>query len=197
MDFHRIKIVLSQHTLMDSEWKGAVLFLCNEEHVFLIKRAESMPTHGGQMAFVGGHKNQSEIDPWEVAQREFEEETGHARHCLTYLGCLPVVMTARLQPIIPVMAKLLMPTEQFLNEVRSNGEWDDILAYPWSELLREENWEYAWRHGHEKSAVMFHPIQAGSYLPLEQNLKTHLLWGATAQMIWNFLRLYFNKPSGS
>jgi 8-oxo-dGTP pyrophosphatase MutT (NUDIX family) len=193
MDFHRIKKLLTKHTLTDSEWKGAVLFLCNEEHVFLIKRSEAMPTHGGQIAFVGGHKHPGEKDAWEVAQREFEEETNHDRDCLEYLGCLPVVLTAHLQPIIPVVAKLIMPTSKFLSEVKSNGEWDDILAYPWIELMKEENWEYAWRHGHGTSAVMFHPIKSGTYLPVEQNLKPHLLWGATAYMIWNFLKLYFNK----
>jgi 8-oxo-dGTP pyrophosphatase MutT (NUDIX family) len=194
MDFHRIKNILLKHTLNDSEWKGAVLFLCNEEHVFLIKRSEDMPTHGGQIAFVGGHKILGELDPWIVAQREFEEETHFSGDCVEYLGCLPMVMTARLQPIIPVVAKLTMSTSQFLTEVKSNGEWDDILAYPWSELTQEKNWEYAWRHGfNSQSAVMFHPIKAGSYLHLENNTKPHLLWGATANMIWTFLRLYFNR----
>lgn len=192
MDFHRIKKVLSQHTLPDDEWKGAVLFLINEDHVFLIKRSEDMPTHGGQIAFVGGHKKAGEQTPWQVAQREFEEETDHPEEIIEFLGYLPVVMTARLQPIVPVVAKLNIPTAQFLNEIKSNGEWDDVLAYPWSELMREEAWEYAWRHGFSSSPVMFHPIRIGTYLPLEQNGKAHLLWGATAHMIWNFLRLYFN-----
>lgn len=190
MDFHRIKNILNQLTPAPDEWKGAVLFLCNEEHVFLIKRSESMPTHSGQIAFVGGHKKETE-SPWEVAQREFEEETHHARMSLDLLGYLPLVMTARNQPIVPVVARLTTPTAQFLTEVKSNGEWDDILAYPWSELLLEERWEFAWRHGYGKSAVMFHPIREGTYLPIENNFKPHLLWGATAHMIWNLLHLYF------
>ncbi len=169
------------------------MFLFNEEHVFLIKRSEGMPSHAGQIAFVGGHKKTGECHPSEVAYREFEEETSLSRNTLEYLGYLPVVMTARLQPIIPVMARLLLSTEKFLAEVKSNGEWDEVLAYPWRELMLEESWEYAWRYGYGRSAVMFHPIRQGRYLPLEQNVKSHLLWGATAQMIWNFLRLYFNK----
>lgn len=170
-----------------------MLFLCNEDHVFLIKRSEDMPTHGGQIAFVGGHKKPGESSPWEVAQREFEEETQHSRDCLEYLGCLSVVMTARMQPIVPVVAKLTMSTAQFLREVKSNGEWDDILAYPWDELMKEDSWEFAWRHGYGKFPVLFHTIRTGSYFPLEQNVKPHLLWGATAHMIWSFLKLYF-KP---
>ncbi len=193
MDFHRIKHILTQDTPPNGEWKGAVLFLVNEDHLFLIKRSDSMPTHGGQIAFVGGHKKPDEVDAWVVAQREFEEETHHSRDCIEFLGCLPIVYTARMQPIVPVMARLKTPTAQFLEEIKSNGEWDDVLAYPWKELVKEERWEFAWRNGHSsRSPVMFHPIPVSSYLPLDKNGKAHLLWGATAQMIWSFLRLYFN-----
>lgn len=159
----------------------------------MIKRSEQMPTHSGQIAFVGGHKQVHERSPWDVAQREFEEETGLERSHLEYLGDLPLVFTAHRQPIIPVMAKLTISTQKFLSEVKSNGEWDEILAYPWRELILEQNWNYAWRHGQDKSAVMFHPIKSGSYLSPDKSEKSHLLWGATASMIWSFLRLYFNK----
>jgi len=150
-----------------------------------------MPTHAGQMAFVGGHKKEIELNAWEVVQREYEEETSFSRNSIAFLGYLPVVLTARFQPIIPVMAELKISTAQFLHEAKSNGEWDEILAYPWQELTQEGNWEFAWRNGYEKSPVMFHTIRSGFYFPLETNQKTHLLWGATASMIWEFLRLYF------
>jgi 8-oxo-dGTP pyrophosphatase MutT (NUDIX family) len=192
MDFHRIKECLqTEHTLLAHEWKGAVLFLCNEKDVFLIKRSDKMPTHGGQVAFVGGHKHKDENNPWEVAQREFEEETSLSRMGLEFLGYLPAVMTARLQPIIPVMVKLKMSSEEFLSTAVSNGEWNDILSYPWSELSIEKNWEFAWRNGYTKSPVMFHTIRAGNFSSPHGNAHPRLLWGATASMIWDFLRLYF------
>jgi 8-oxo-dGTP pyrophosphatase MutT (NUDIX family) len=193
MDIHRIKKVLSHHTPPEDEWKGAVLFLLNEDHVFLIKRSENMPTHGGHIAFVGGFKKEGETSPWEVAQREFEEETHHPRLALEFMGYLPVVMTAQRQPIVPVVGRLAIPTTQFLQKIKSNGEWDDVLAYPWSEIMQEANWEFAWRHGDTRGPVLFHPIRIGTYLPIEQNAKAHLLWGATAQMIWYFLRVYLNS----
>lgn len=197
MDFHRIKnIVQTEHTLGPDEWKGAVLFLCNEEYVFLIKRSEKMPTHGGQMAFVGGHKKDHEIDPWISAQREFEEETNLNKSVIECFGYLPVVMTARLQPIVPVMGRLLITTEEFFQNVKSNGEWDDIIAYPWTELMKEDNWEFAWRNGYAKSPVYFHPIRRNTFIPLTNNYHTHLLWGATANMVWDFLRLYYKSSDG-
>lgn len=150
-----------------------------------------MPTHGGQIAFVGGHKKPDELNAWDVAQREYEEETNLSRVDLEFLGYLPVVMTARLQPIIPVMAKIKMSTEDFLKTAQSNGEWVDVLAYPWKELTLEQNWEFAWRHGYTRSPVMFHTIKARTFSSQNGNQNPHLLWGATASMIWDFLRLYF------
>lgn len=197
MEIHRIKqIVQTEHTLQDHEWKGAVVFLCNEEHVFFIKRSDKMPTHGGQMAFVGGHKQIDEHDPWIVAQREFEEETSLDRSQLDFVGYLPMVMTARLQPIVPVLCLLKMSTERFFQEVKSNGEWVDVIAYPWKELMQEENWEFAWRNGYAKVPVLFHPIRKDTFIPLTQDYHTHLLWGATAAMVWDFLRLYYRPSAG-
>jgi 8-oxo-dGTP pyrophosphatase MutT (NUDIX family) len=198
MDFHRIKqIVQTEHTLRDHEWKGAVVFLCDDVNVYFIKRSESMPTHGGQIAFLGGHKQENESDPWIVAQREFEEETNLKRDVLEFLGYLPIVLTQRLQPIVPVLVRLRSTKEEFFQVVRSNGEWDDILAYPWSSLTQEESWEYAWRFGYSKSPVMFHPLPKGSFHPLVDKSKTHLLWGATASIVWDFLRLYYGTGTGS
>jgi len=191
----RILSILPQHTPANLEWKGAVLFLCNESDVVLIKRSETMPTHSGQLAFVGGHRRPDENNPWQVAIREFEEETSLEKIHVEFMGYLPTVMTARFQPIIPAVGFLHLEINQFLQQVKSNGEWEDLIVYPWRELIQESNWEYAWRHGYGKSAVMFHPIRSGTYRPVENNVKPHLLWGATAQMIWNFLKLYYQKES--
>lgn len=147
------------------------------------------------MAFVGGHARAGE-DPWDVAQREFEEETALSKESLEFLGILPVVMTARLQPIVPVMCYLKITTEDFLRDVKSNGEWVDIIAYPWKELIQEDNWQFAWRNGYAKFPVLFHPIRRGSFVPYSQDHHTHLLWGATASMVWDFLRLYYGPSAG-
>ncbi len=152
-----------------------------------------MPTHSGQIAFVGGHRGENEEDPWIVAQREFNEETGLSQEMVHFLGYLPPVMTARLQPIVPVLAELLIPTENFLSQVSSNGEWDNCLAYPWSELQKEENWDFGWRNGHVRSPVLFHGLRPGLYRSIIDNQQTYLLWGATAAMVWDFLRLYYGS----
>ena len=194
MDIHRIRQILhTEHTLQPDEWKGAVLFLFNHEHVFFIKRSEAMPTHSGQIAFIGGLKKDSELNPWMVIDREFEEESGFKSQVLNFLGYLPVVRTARLWPIIPVMAELLISTDQFIREIKTNGEWDECLAYSWRELKVETNWEYSWRCGSEKFPILFHPIRKGTYIPKNHHFQTHLLWGATAYIVWDFLHLYYGQ----
>lgn len=190
MNFHRIKNIIQQdHTLAPDEWKGAVLFLCNDEHVIFIKRSDKMPSHGGQIAFIGGHKLAHEHDPWISAQREYTEETSLQSTDVEFLGYLPVIMTARLQPIVPVMAKLNMPLSDFLGNARSNGEWVQILAYSWKDLMKEDQWNYAWRNSFTQWPILFHTIKGRNYLP--ETPQSHLLWGATASMVWDFLRLYF------
>lgn len=186
---------MQKHTLPPEVWKGAVLFLTTESHVIFIKRSEFMPTHSGQIAFVGGHKLHTELDPWITVQREFTEETSLSSTKLDFLGYLPVIMTARLQPIMPVMASIEMSVEDFLSSAKSNGEWDEILAYPWSELMKEENWNFAWRHGFTKNPILYHTIKAHHFLPDRQH--SHLLWGATAGMVWDFLRLYFKGQNNA
>lgn len=156
-----------------------------------------MPTHGGQIAFVGGHKKDSETNPWSVAEREFVEETGFHHETIEFLGYLPLVFTARLQPIVPVMGRLLVETEVFLENISSNGEWDECLLYPWAELRVEKNWEFAWRNGNSRSPVLFHTMRGENLISRNQSQRTHLLWGATAFMVWDFLRLYYGPKAGS
>jgi 8-oxo-dGTP pyrophosphatase MutT (NUDIX family) len=184
MDLHRIRNLLQKdHTLSQDEWKGAVVFLCTEESVLFIKRSETMPTHSGQVAFIGGHKKTHEFDPWISAQREFTEETGLESSLVEFMGYLPVIMTARLQAIVPVMARLTISVDEFLIRAKSNGEWDVLIPYSWEELCREKDWHYAWRHGYTRAPVMFRMLRP----------EPHLLWGATASIVWDLLRLYFSE----
>lgn len=150
-----------------------------------------MPTHGGQIAFLGGYKKDAETSPWNVAEREFEEETGFHKKNIEILGHLPIVMTSRLQPIVPVVGKLLLESRTFLENIASNGEWDECLAYPWSELGTEKNWEFAWRNGYSKVPVLFHAMKRESLVSKNRIENSHLIWGATAHMVWDFLRLYY------
>lgn len=176
-------------------WAGAAVLLTTETHLILIKRSLQMPSHAGQIAFFAGHKRTDELHPFDVARREFTEESGlHAKN-IDCRGVLSPVFTARAQPIIPVVATLSMSLDCFLASAISNGEWDDLLAVPWTELTHLDNWGWGEFCGKTSQKILFAPIRARHYIHHKnQNDRTHILWGATARMIWNYLALYYQVP---
>lgn len=171
-------------------WSGAVTFLIVREYLLFIKRSHAMPSHRGQIAFVGGHKQDSE-SPWETAKREFEEELSWNGEELTFLGLHRPVATANGSLIFPCICSLDEDPEFFIKNVKSNGEWDEAFLYPMEKLINRSGWSFAMGHRTllEKRAILFHPIAANSYLPCVGSAsQDYILWGATAKMIWNFFK---------
>ncbi len=155
-----------------------------------------MPTHPGQMAFVGGHKKSDETHPFQVALREFEEETSHGREVINCVGMLRPVYTAKGQPIIPVVADLKIDVKRFLDQAKSNGEWDHLIALPWNIINRPEFWNFAEVRGQSTYQILMTTIAAKTYLHhANKNDADFVLWGATARMLWTYLALYYQSSS--
>lgn len=171
-----------------SHWSGAVNFIFVEDSVLLIKRSETMQSHKGQIAFVGGHKLKTEINPVDTALREFEEETGIKSDMLTTYGLSHPVKTLRSRFIIPVVSHIDMNKDELLKKIVSNGEWVEALTYPVCEILDENKWV---RGKSSSYSIYFHPILQNTYLSKSEEVDTtYLLWGATARMIWKFFKNY-------
>ncbi|MCO4753988.1 MAG: CoA pyrophosphatase [Bacteriovoracaceae bacterium] len=173
------------------DWAGAVVFLFVRGNLLLIKRSEDMPSHSGQIAFVGGHKNSNET-PTQTAAREFEEETGLSSSILDFVGILEPVKTASRSLIIPCVYQVDMDPEAFIKRLKSNGEWSEAILVPFKDIIQYDRWTFAKsiRIG-EKNLIMFYPIMRNSYISSTGSaVKDHLLWGATAKMIWNFFKFY-------
>lgn len=175
----------------ETQWSGAVVFLFVREHILLIKRSETMPSHRGQIAFVGGHKIEGET-PWETARREFSEETSFDPGSLRFIGFLDVVRTSSRSRICPVVCSLDMDPQEFVKNIKSNGEWDEAMMVPFSGLLSRDSWTFARSVlPDSEHLIKFYPIMRGSYISNSgDNGKDHLLWGASAKMIWNFFKFY-------
>ena len=175
----------------ESSWTGAVVFLFVREHVLFIKRSETMPSHRGQIAFVGGHRQSGE-NPWETAQREFNEETGMDPSLLRLAGFLDVVKTSTMSKIVPNVCYLDMDPAEFVAKIRSNGEWSEAMMVPFESLLDKDCWTFARSVLRDSEyLIKFYPIMRNSYLAHSgDNGKDHLLWGASAKMIWNFFKFY-------
>lgn len=178
-------------TSPDDTWTGAVVFLFVEEHVLFIKRSESMPTHKGQIAFVGGHRNEGE-GIFDTAAREFWEETGLGSSQLRFHGCLDEVKTSSKSVIVPVVCSINMKPEDFIQKIKSNGEWSEALLLPFSLLQDSSRWTFANSILRDSEGLIkFYPIMRETYISHSGDCgKDHLLWGATAKMIWNLFKFY-------
>lgn len=186
-----IKISAKEAAKPEVQWTGAVVFLFVRDHVLLIKRSETMPSHRGQIAFVGGHKIEGET-PWETAKREFWEETSMDPELLSFAGFLDVVRTSSMSKICPVVCSLDAEPASFIKAIKSNGEWSEALLVPFECLLQKEHWTVARSVlSDSEYLIKFYPIMRNTYLAHSgSSNKDHLLWGATAKMIWNFFKFY-------
>lgn len=175
---------------------GAIICLVIEESILFVKRSQSMPTHKGQVALIGGHRSLEELDPIVTAKREFEEETGLEHSLLNPICELPMVNTARGVGITPLVMEFLESTEYLKRFLRKSTEWDDAFMINFAYLFNEKLWSKGTRLGKTKSIgdVLFCPLSEEARTSLiGASQGTLLLWGATAEVIWNFRKKILTK----
>jgi len=185
------KLNLSQK-LEECKWSGAVNFLFIRDHVLLIKRSEQMPTHPGQLAFAGGHRNKSEVNPVDTALRELSEETAIDISKVDTIGILASVSSSSLSKIIPVISYIDADPKLLVRELKSNGEWDEAILVPIKYFRDMERWSYGLStKENNEYKIYFCSINSDAFISTKSDseFKSHLLWGATAQMMWNFFKL--------
>jgi|SaaInlStandDraft_5_1057022.scaffolds.fasta_scaffold32070_3 8-oxo-dGTP pyrophosphatase MutT (NUDIX family) len=176
------------HTRLD-QWSGAVVLLIVEDHIVFIKRSNSMPTHKGEIAFMGGHKSSSEISPIETGIREFSEESGFALNTIEVKGLMVPVLTSHQRVILPVVAKFCGTKAEFLGGVQSNGEWSDLVLVPIEYLLQTNIWTRASVFADTFYHVHYAPLMRDECSFLNSTAKnSYILWGATAKMVVNFFQ---------
>ena len=171
------------------KWEGAVNFVIIEDHIALIKRSETMPSHRGQIGLFGGHRKPEEVDPIETALREFQEETSISSDRLAVKGLVLPVKTSRNKWIIPVVSEFEGSIKNFSETVESNGEWDNLVLAPLDLLKDHALWQHA-QTGSSTSthAIFFLPLLKEHCIYLQEVDETFLLWGATAKMALNFFQ---------
>jgi 8-oxo-dGTP pyrophosphatase MutT (NUDIX family) len=176
---------------LSENWSGAVCVICVENSILYIKRSESMPTHKGQLAFIGGHKNAEDKTPADTAFRELEEELGLSSKDFSFKGLIPVVKTSSKHIIVPVLLECHLDKETILKKIKPNSEWTNLYLVPFSNLLNPTSWSYAIRtKSKSATTLLFCAIRlkdAACYNPTEK--LSQLLWGATARMTWNLLKI--------
>jgi 8-oxo-dGTP pyrophosphatase MutT (NUDIX family) len=147
-----------------------------ETHIVFIRRATTLRSHSGEIAFPGGFVDREDASPAITALREAQEEIGLEPARVELLGIMPPVFTVVSNFLItPVVAYLpLGPGELRLQP----GEVDELLIFPLEGLTDPAIYHTEeWTRGGVARTVYF--FDYGS----------NRIWGATARMLNALLQL--------
>jgi 8-oxo-dGTP pyrophosphatase MutT (NUDIX family) len=148
-----------------------------EYSLLLIRRADALEKHSGQMAFPGGKADPEDLDLEKTALREAREEVGLNHSSLEILGHLPALWTVTGFWVTPVVAFSRVPSAEI--ELEANpAEIADILWVPWKRL-RDPAY---YRTERRLFRGLYYPVHV-----FEIGDEQHRVWGATGSMIKNLL----------
>lgn len=178
-----------------SSSKGVMAFCIIEDSVLLVKRSETMPSHKGQVALIGGHRKDSEDFPYSTVLREFIEETSLEISKVEIITSLPKVYTARELSIIPVLMIYHDSLDQVSKKIKSNGEWDFAFSVKIADLLQNEFWMEALRiNNSNQQNFLFRPLFEREIRQLSgQPTFPLMLWGASARVVEHVRKLILTK----
>ena len=146
----------------------------DEWHLLYTRRTDRVESHKGQVSFPGGACDEGETTPEETALREAQEEIGLDPDNVRVLGRLPNLITIshyRVTPVVGVITK--WPTVFRVGE----HEVARVFTMPLGWLANELNrWQFE-MPGRRRSVIAYHPYDG------------ELLWGATARMTVDFLKV--------
>lgn len=156
-----------------------------EYHILLTRRTQKVEHHKGQISFPGGARHEDDKGLMDTALRETFEEIGVQPEDVEILGELDNMGTLTSNYLVtPFVGIIPYPYELRVNR----DEIDELLEVPLSALADERNHreEVYVIEGIEFKATMF-------------DYGGHVIWGATARILEQFLDLllpFFSECSG-
>ncbi len=145
----------------------------DEWHVLFTRRTDKVESHKGQVSFPGGACDDGETTPEQTALREAEEEIGLNPGDVRVLGRIANMITITYFRVTPVVGVISWPTVFRVGE----HEVARVFTIPLMWLANPINrWEFT-MPGRNRTLIAYHPYDG------------ELLWGATARMTVDFLRV--------
>lgn len=139
--------------------------------VVLTKRADSLSSHRGQIAFPGGRLEEGE-DAWTAALRESQEEIGLEPKKVLRLGTLDTARTPSGYHIVPCVGVVPFPLDTVLNR----DEIDEVFPVPIAALANPAMVE--------DRAVMIDGVRR---MMRVYHVGRRTIWGFTAKVLENLL----------
>ena len=182
-----IKQKLEQINLTDpTKYKKAgVLILLikdndDEEYKILFtKRSEQLKTHSGEVSFPGGKWEEGDLNLYQTALRESNEEINLDIQNVTKLGPLNFLLSRHKIEVNPFVGYLNQ-----LQDFKGNFEIDEIFTVPISFLMNEENIDY--KEFNRKDLKVYIPSWV---------YNGNRIWGLTAMIAADFLNICFDVPT--
>jgi 8-oxo-dGTP pyrophosphatase MutT (NUDIX family) len=144
-----------------------------EWHLLFTRRTDTVESHKGQVSFPGGGCDEGETTPEQTALREAQEEIGIDPGAVHVLGRLSNLITITYFRVTPVVGVVQWPAVFRVGE----HEVARIFTIPLEWLSNPSNrWEFQ-RPDTTRSLIAYHPYDG------------ELLWGATARMTVDFLKV--------
>jgi 8-oxo-dGTP pyrophosphatase MutT (NUDIX family) len=147
-----------------------------EVHVLFTRRSELVEHHKGQISFPGGAHDASDRDLSHTATRETWEEIGVDEGHIELIGQLDEMITVSDFLVRPFVGRITMPGPYPFSH--SEIEVAEILEVPLAHLQDPTNTVAELRNYQGREVMMY------SYAWRE-----HLIWGATARILRQFLEL--------
>jgi 8-oxo-dGTP pyrophosphatase MutT (NUDIX family) len=155
-------------TLRDAAVLVPIIERARKLTVLLMRRAEELPSHAGQISFPGGRHHHEDEDLLATALRETQEEVGIAADRITVAGYLDRYETGTGYYILPVVGLLGGDVDLILD----SREVADVFEVPLAFLMDPAN--------HKHHTFVRDGVKRYFYaMPYED----HYIWGATAGML--------------
>ena len=159
---------------------GVLLLLYDadgETHLLFTKRTELVEHHKGEICFPGGRREAADADLFATAVRETFEEVGILPAHVERVGQLDDIVSRGSNFVISPFVGFLTASAPY-HYSHADHEVDEILEVPLAHLLDETNRGVELRHldGQDVEMAFFRFHQ-------------HVIWGATARILAQFLGL--------
>jgi 8-oxo-dGTP pyrophosphatase MutT (NUDIX family) len=170
----RKKIGLNSEGLRRASVLVPLLKRSDEYCMLFTKRPKELKSHPGQISFPGGLFEDHDVTPKGTAIREAREELGILESDIQFLGELDDYASTTGYLISPFVGKIPYPYDFKINEEEVTG----IIFVPIEELRKPPKVGYSIREGKPYPVYYY-------------ELPEHVVWGATARVVKNFIEAIF------
>ena len=145
----------------------------DEWHLLYTRRTDRVEHHKGQVSFPGGRTGPQDPSPEYTALRETDEEVGISPSDVKILGRLGEYLTVTNYLVTPVVGVIPWPVCFKIHTI----EVGRVFTIPLEWLADRSNYQEFVRAETGRGVITYFPYDG------------ELLWGATARMTVNFLKL--------